>query len=291
MSRVIECGDTEFFARTVDASRTFCVDFNATWCRPCREMKPIFESLSRQYPYLIFLSVDIDRAPNTAAKFGIRSVPTFMFLDGTSVLDQVGGMDQDALEARCKKYGEPKKGEARVVEVFCTLEELFTGVNKSVTFTRKRRQMDGDLFDQERTIEIPVKAGWKAGTKLTYPGEGDEEGMRLASDVIFVIKEKSHTYYRREANDLVYDINITLPEALEHKSLSASVPLIDGGVHSFVTPNEPDKLITEHLVNGRGMPISKAPGTRGDLVIKINILLPPKPLTTEQVNRVKMILA
>ena len=55
--------------------------------------------------------------------------------------------------------------------------------------------------------------------------------MRLASDVIFVIKEKSHTYYRREANNLVYDINITLPEALEHKSLSASVPLIDGGVH------------------------------------------------------------
>ena len=35
--------------------------------------------------------------------------------------------------------------------------------------------MDGDLFDQDRTIDIPVKAGWKAGTKLTYPGEGDEE--------------------------------------------------------------------------------------------------------------------
>ena len=50
-----------------------------------------------------------------------------MFLDGTTVVDQVGGMDQDALEAKCKKYGEPKKGEARVVEVFCTLEELFTG--------------------------------------------------------------------------------------------------------------------------------------------------------------------
>lgn len=72
------------------------------------------------------------------------------------------------------------------------------------------------------------------GTKLTYPGEGDEEGMRLASDVIFVIKEKPHTYYRREGNNLVYDINITLPEALEHKSLSASVPLIEGGVHRFV---------------------------------------------------------
>ena len=57
--------------------------------------------------------------------------------------------------------------------------------------------------------------------------------MRLASDVIFVIREKNHTFYRREGNNLIYDINITLPEALEHKSLSASVPLIDGGVHRF----------------------------------------------------------
>ena len=143
------------------------------------------------------------------------------------------------------------------------------------------------------------------GTKLTYPGEGDEAGMRLASDVIFVIKEKPHTYYRREGNNLVYDINITLPEALEHKSLSASVPLIEGGVHrlrttpeivfitffSFATPNEPSKLITEHVVPGRGMPISKVPGTRGDLVIKINILLPQKALSAEQLARVKALLA
>ena len=61
MSRVIECDDTEFFTRTLDNSRTFVVDFNATWCRPCREMAPIFNSLSQQFPYLTFLSVDIDK--------------------------------------------------------------------------------------------------------------------------------------------------------------------------------------------------------------------------------------
>ena len=61
MSRVIECDDTEFFTRTLDNSRTFVVDFNATWCRPCREMAPIFNSLSKQFPYLTFLSVDIDK--------------------------------------------------------------------------------------------------------------------------------------------------------------------------------------------------------------------------------------
>ena len=66
---------------------------------------------------------------------------------------------------------------------------------------------------------------------MTYPGEGDEEGMRLASDVVFVIKEIPHGHYRRAGNDLVYDINVTLPEALEHKTIKAHVPLIEGGVH------------------------------------------------------------
>lgn len=50
-----------------------------------------------------------------------------MFLDGSKVIDQVGGMDQSQLEEKCKKYGTPKKGEPRVVDVQCTLEELFTG--------------------------------------------------------------------------------------------------------------------------------------------------------------------
>ena len=50
-----------------------------------------------------------------------------MFMDGTNVIDQVGGMDQEQLEQKCKKYGTPKKGEPKIVDVFCTLEELFTG--------------------------------------------------------------------------------------------------------------------------------------------------------------------
>ena len=66
--------------------------------------------------------------------------------------------------------------------------EMFEGTDKSVTFTRKRRQMDGDLFDQDRTIDIPVKAGWKAGTKLTYPGEGDEERDDIILIRLFLLK-------------------------------------------------------------------------------------------------------
>ena len=48
-------------------------------------------------------------------------------MEGTNVVDQVGGMDQDQLEEKCKKYGTPKKGEPKMIDVYCTLEELYTG--------------------------------------------------------------------------------------------------------------------------------------------------------------------
>ena len=77
-------------------------------------------------------------------------------------------------------------------------------------------------------------AKWKTkilGTKLTYPGEGDESGMRLASDVIFVIRESSHDHFRREGNDLIYDINLDLPYFLSTNQIKAEVPLIEGGIY------------------------------------------------------------
>ena len=50
-----------------------------------------------------------------------------MFMEGTNVVDQVGGMDQDQLEEKCRKYGTPKKGEPKMIDVYCTLEELYNG--------------------------------------------------------------------------------------------------------------------------------------------------------------------
>jgi hypothetical protein len=75
---------------------------------------------------------------------------------------------------------------------------MFLGLTKKVKITRARRQMDGVFFDQEKVLEIPIKAGWKSGTKLTYGGEGDEERMKLASvriDNIFSSKISSFTIF------------------------------------------------------------------------------------------------
>jgi len=130
MSRVIECDEDSFFGRTLDASKKFVVDFTASWCAPCREMAPYFDELSVKYPYLTFLKVDIDKCPNGAAKYEIRSVPSFVFLEGPSRIDYVGGMDREQLKDKCAKHGTPVKGEPVEHDLVCSLEELFVGLTK-----------------------------------------------------------------------------------------------------------------------------------------------------------------
>lgn len=63
------------------------IDFNATWCGPCKLIGPSFHATANDYAGRVkFYSVDIDRCPETAKAFGITAVPTFVLIkpDGTS---------------------------------------------------------------------------------------------------------------------------------------------------------------------------------------------------------------
>ena len=62
------------------------LDFNAVWCGPCKMLHPVFEAAAPTYNNVQFVSVDIDKNPQTAAAFGVEAVPTVVFLkpDGTS---------------------------------------------------------------------------------------------------------------------------------------------------------------------------------------------------------------
>lgn len=62
-------------------SRPAIVDFYATWCGPCRALAPILEELAEEYAGEVdFYKVDIDREEELAAAFGVRSVPTLLFI-------------------------------------------------------------------------------------------------------------------------------------------------------------------------------------------------------------------
>lgn len=56
------------------------IEFYATWCRPCYTMRPIFESVAREYYYYNFYSVDIDNEPELAKFFELKSIPTIAYI-------------------------------------------------------------------------------------------------------------------------------------------------------------------------------------------------------------------
>lgn len=57
------------------------IDFYATWCGPCKTMAPVMETLADEYEGKVRVyKVDVDKEQRLAALFGVRSIPTFVFI-------------------------------------------------------------------------------------------------------------------------------------------------------------------------------------------------------------------
>jgi len=57
------------------------ITFSAIWCRPCRMLAPVLEELAEQYQGQIYVyKIDVDREPSLSAAFGVRSLPTLLFV-------------------------------------------------------------------------------------------------------------------------------------------------------------------------------------------------------------------
>ncbi|RKY19529.1 MAG: thioredoxin [Planctomycetota bacterium] len=75
------------------------VDFWAEWCPPCKFLAPIFERLAERFAGKVeFVKVDVDVAPDVAARFGIYAIPTLILLkDGKEVARQEGALPEEVL--------------------------------------------------------------------------------------------------------------------------------------------------------------------------------------------------
>lgn len=76
--------------------------FTASWCPPCKAIGPKFESMSKEFASISFVKIDVDEFPELSADYGIRSVPTFVFLSGNKKISEFSGANEltlrDSLE-------------------------------------------------------------------------------------------------------------------------------------------------------------------------------------------------
>lgn len=91
--------DASFDADVLQATSPVLVDFTATWCGPCKMLSPILDQVAGEYAGKVrIVKVDVDENAATAAKYGIRGVPTLMlFKNGQATETRVGAMSKSQL--------------------------------------------------------------------------------------------------------------------------------------------------------------------------------------------------
>lgn len=110
-----------------------------------------------------------------------------------------------------KKQDPPVTHELRV-----TLEEVFSGCTKKMKISRRRLNPDGRTTSTEdKILTVDVKKGWKEGTKITFPKEGDQTPSNIPADIIFIVKDKPHPVFKRDGSDIIYPAKISLKEVSE----------------------------------------------------------------------------
>src|SRR5262245_54706762 len=88
-----EIVDTTYDAEVAKSAVPVLMDFGATWCSPCKALKPIMEDVLKTYAGRAkVVYVDTEKAPQTAVKYSVASVPTVVFVKGGKEMGRIVGL-------------------------------------------------------------------------------------------------------------------------------------------------------------------------------------------------------
>lgn len=88
-----EVNERNFATEVLQANQPVLVDFYATWCGPCRMLAPVVEQLAGEFAGRVkFAKVDVDEAPELAARYQISGVPTLLLFQDGRVVDEIVGL-------------------------------------------------------------------------------------------------------------------------------------------------------------------------------------------------------
>lgn len=96
--------NSENYEQLATSGKPMVLDFWATWCGPCRRIGPVIEALAQDYEgQAVIGKCDVEENEDLALRFGVRNVPTVLFIKNGEVVDKiVGATSRQAYEEKLK---------------------------------------------------------------------------------------------------------------------------------------------------------------------------------------------
>ena len=175
------------------------------------------------------------------------------------------------------RHGRPRSHHRKQKPVYkdlwCDLEELFQGTVRNIKITRKNHINN---TTEEEKLSVQIKSGWKDGTKITYPEKGDIHPGQKPCDIVFIIRERPHANFKRESDNLVYNMEISLKESL--CGFSREIKHISGKTIK-ISNNPPKDIVVKpgdrKVIPNEGM-FFKNSTNRGHLTVIFKVKFPTK---------------
>lgn len=93
----LELTDANFQESALDTDKLVMIDFWAQWCGPCKMLSPIVEQLADEHGEDVVIGkLDVDNNPDVSMKYGIRSLPTILWLKNGEIVDKHVGLTTKA---------------------------------------------------------------------------------------------------------------------------------------------------------------------------------------------------
>ncbi|VDQ14232.1 unnamed protein product [Trichobilharzia regenti] len=79
---------------------------------------------------------------------------------------------------------------------------------------------------KDKILTLTVRPGWREGTRITFPKEGDQGPNTIPADIVFILRDQPHKHFKREGTDLIFTSPVPLGQAL--LGCIVDVPTLDG---------------------------------------------------------------
>ncbi len=158
-------------------------------------------------------------------------------------------------------------GQMQTASVCPTCNGTGTVIKKKCTHCGGEGIMKGDEI-----IDIDIPAGVGEGMQLTVRGKGNAGPHNgVNGDLLVLIEEEPHPDFERDESTLIYNLFITIPEAI--MGTQAEVPTVDGKVRVKIAPGTQSGKVLR--LRGKGLPVLNGYGNR-DMLVNVHVWVPKK---------------